>query len=141
MLHQQGLKRIVSLHPRNGAGLHSTGLQGLSCLASRWKKKLNQKQRHQWFSEERDLTQLKQGPGATLHCVQQKTDVVADFAPGGKGRLQVIGGTEVWLACGLPGNQQPGMPLITPLINYYSESSDLKLDQSLARVQGKYLGR
>ena len=47
--------------------------------------------------------------------------------------------TSGWLI-GYQGNQQRGMPLNTPLISIV-ESSDLKLEQSLAETWGKDVGR
>ena len=85
----------------------------------------------------------EEGPGVTSHPVRQpvgRTGQQTLFLGGpgrggGKGRELM----SCWLI-GYQGNQQRGTPLPTPMISVV-ESSDLKLEQSQAGAQGKYVGR
>ena len=95
-------------------------------------------QRHQWFNGWWDLTRLRQGSGATPHCVWQTSsrtwqqDLLHGGGAGAGHRgtvcvLSVIGGIDR-STVSYQGNQQRNMPLPAPLISYHSgDSSDLKM--------------
>lgn len=77
-------------------GLHVTGLQGLCCPASRPKKEPGVSNSSGWFNEWRELSCLKQDPGATPHRVVDDmaghTGIFTGVAggQGGIGKLLVI---------------------------------------------------
>lgn len=91
---------------------------------------------------DRGSSMSEEGPGVTSHPVRQPVDwtgqqsmFLVGLGLGGKGRELMSG----WLI-GYQGNQQRGTPLPTPMISVM-ESSDLKLEQSQAGAQSKYVGR
>ena len=76
--------------------------------ARSWRRR----QRRQWFKGWGSLHVWSRVPGQHRTCRQ---DVEAVFAPGGRGRLPVIGGSTSGRLIGYQGNQQRGTRLTTPL--------------------------
>lgn len=105
--------------------LHSAGL----CLPE--ERALSQQWGHQWFKGFGKLTRLSQGAEASDSGAGQSS-------LWGRGTLAMMGELmSSWLTV-YQGNQQRGM-LLNSLINIV-ESSDLKLEQSLAEAWCKYVG-
>lgn len=105
--------------------LHTAGL----CLPE--ERALSQQRGHQWCKEYGKLTSLSQGPEASDSGAGQAS-------LWGRGRLAMMGELmSSWLTV-YQGNQKRGM-FLNSLISIV-ESSDLKLEQSLAESWRKYVG-
>ena len=99
--------------------LHPAGLQGLRLPSFKTEQRAwSQQQRHQWFNGWGDLTRLKQGPGATPHCVWLRADRTwwQSSPPKERGELPFIGELTAGGLISYQGNQQRGTPLTTPSI-------------------------
>ena len=103
------------------------------CLTSlkNEERALSQQRGHQWCKEYGKLTSLSQGPEASDSGAGQAS-------LWGRGRLAMMGELmSSWLTV-YQGNQKRGM-FLNSLISIV-ESSDLKLEQSLAESWRKYVG-